>query len=94
MGGGLPRTSRRLFVHEQRRLREARLDRSVQELDERRDSPEDLQQLAIEARARRQRRLVLAGPEELLELQVMRGRMILRVSERYARQSIAGELAN
>ena len=90
----MPRTSRRLFAYEQRRLREARLDRPVQELDERRDSPEYLQQLAIEARARRQRRLVLAGPEELLELQVMRGRMILGVSERYARQSIASELAD
>ena len=48
MRDGLPRTSLRLFAHEERRLREPRLDGSIQELDQRRDGLEHLEQLRIE----------------------------------------------
>ena len=85
----MPRISRRRFAHEERRLREPRLDRGVEKLHQRRDTFEDLEQFLIEARARGQRCLVLARAEKLFELQVVRRRMVLRVAERHTRQAIA-----
>jgi len=90
----LPRTSRRRFAHEQGRLREPRLDRAIEELDQRCHRCEHLEELGIKAAARGERRFVLARAEELLELQVVRGWMILGIAKRHAGQSIARQFAD
>src|SRR6185436_4641674 len=68
--------------------------RAVEELDERRHRFEYFQELGIEAAAGCERDLVLARAEELLELQVMSSRMILRIAKRDAGQTIAGQFAD
>jgi hypothetical protein len=64
----------------------AGLKRRVEEANQRRDSPEDPQQLGVEARRRGELRLELAAREELLEAQVVSGRVILRVASRHGGQ--------
>jgi len=72
----------------------SRLQREVEKPDDRHHRTEGGQQLAIERRAGCELRFELAAGEELLELQVVRGRMIGGIAPGHARQPLPLERSN